>query len=213
MLEIIPTIFSNDIREVEEKILRLEGLVKNVQIDIVDGQYVNNKTIVPSALENIDTNLGLDFHLMTKEPVDWVERAVRGGADRIIGKIEKMGNQIDFVGNVGDVGCDVGLALDISSLVSGLDSQALAGANVILVMGYPAGFEGQVFDTKAFEKIKKLSEIRQKEDLSFKILVDGGVNEINIKEIVKLGADEVAIGRRLFEGDISENIRKIQESI
>jgi len=213
MLEIIPTIFSNDIREVEEKILRLEGLVKNVQIDIVDGQYVNNKTIVPSALENIDTNLGLDFHLMTKEPVDWVERAVRGGADRIIGKIEKMGNQIDFVGKVGEVGCDVGLALDISSLVSGLDSQALAGANVILVMGYPAGFEGQVFDTKAFEKIKKLSEIRQKEDLSFKILVDGGVNEINIKEIVKLGADEVAIGRRLFEGDISENIRKIQESI
>ena len=213
MLEIIPTIFSNDIREVEEKILRLEGLVKNVQIDIVDGQYVNNKTIVPSALENIDTNLGLDFHLMTKEPVDWVERAVRGGADRIIGKIEKMGNQIDFVGKVGEVGCDVGLALDISSLVSGLDSQALAGANVILVIGYPAGFEGQVFDTKAFEKIKKLSEIRQKEDLSFKILVDGGVNEINIKEIVKLGADEVAIGRRLFEGDISENIRKIQESI
>jgi ribulose-phosphate 3-epimerase len=213
MLEIIPTIFSNDIREVEEKILRLEGLVKNVQIDIVDGQYVNNKTIVPSALENIDTNLGLDFHLMTKEPVDWVERAVRGGADRIIGQIEKMGNQIDFVGKVGEVGCDVGLALDISSLVSGLDSQALAGANVILVMGYPAGFEGQVFDTKAFEKIKKLSEIRQKEDLSFKILVDGGVNEINIKEIVKLGADEVAIGRRLFEGDISENIRKIQESI
>jgi ribulose-phosphate 3-epimerase len=213
MPEIIPTIFTNDIREVEEKILKLEGLVKSVQIDIVDGQFVATKTIDPSALENIDTSLKLDFHLMTKEPVDWVERAVRGGAERIIGQIEKMSDQLDFIRKIVEVGCEIGLALDINTPISQLDKEALIDCDVILIMGYQAGLPNQVFNKVSLDKIKKLDELRKKENLNYKICVDGGVNETNISEIVKSGADEVAIGRRLFEGDVSYNIRKIQTTI
>jgi ribulose-phosphate 3-epimerase len=213
MPEIIPTIFTNDIREVEEKLLKLEGLVKSVQIDIVDGQFVATKTIDPSALENIDTNLKLDFHLMTKEPIDWVERAVRGGAERIIGQIEKMNDQLDFIRKLVEVGCGIGLALDINTPISQLDKEVLIDCDVILIMGYQAGLSNQVFNKVSLDKIKKLDELRKKENLNYKICVDGGVNETNISEIIKSGADEVAIGRRLFEGDVSYNIRKIQTTI
>ena len=100
MVEVIPTILTSDAREAEEKIRRLEGLVKKVQIDIIDGVFAGNRTIEPAAVEEIDSSLALDFHLMTKEPREWVEKAVRAGADRIIGQIEMMADQVAFLGKV-----------------------------------------------------------------------------------------------------------------
>ena len=212
MVEIIPAILTNDIREIEEKLSRAEGIVKRIQIDIVDGQFAANRTIDPSFLGNIETDLSLDFHLMTKEPVDWVERAVRGGADRIIGQIEQMTNQVEFIGKVAEVGLSVGLAIDLATPVSALDSTIITNLDVVLVMAVKAGFGGQKFDLSALLKVNELDKIRVRDDTPFKICVDGGINEDNIKKVVKAGADEVAVGSRIFDGGLTENIRRFQEA-
>jgi len=212
MVEIIPAILTNDIREIEEKLSRAEGIVKRIQIDIVDGQFAANRTIDPSSLENIETDLNLDFHLMTKDPLSWVERAVRGGADRIIGQIEGMTDQVEFIGKLAQVGLSVGLAIDLGTAVSALDPTIITNLDVVLVMAVKAGFEGQKFDLSALLKVNELDKIRVRDDTPFKICVDGGINEDNIKKVVKAGADEVVIGSRIFDGDLTENIRKFQEA-
>lgn len=212
MLEIIPTILTNDIREIEEKLGRAEGMTDRVQIDIVDGVFTANRTIDPSFLENIETDLNLDFHLMTKDPLSWVERAVRGGADRIIGQIEGMTDQVEFVGKLAQVGLSVGLAIDLGTAVSALDPTIITNLDVVLVMAVKAGFGGQKFDLSALLKVNELDKIRVRDDTPFKICVDGGINEDNIKKVVKAGADEVAIGNRIFDGDLTENIRRFQEA-
>ena len=212
MVEIIPAILTNDIREIEEKFKRAESLAQRVQIDVLDGQFVANRTVDPSFVGNIETDLSLDFHLMTKEPVDWVERAVRGGADRIIGQIEQMANQVEFVGKVAEVGLSVGLALDLDSEVSELDPTILNNLDVVLVMSVKAGFGGQKFDPRAIKKVKELDEIRVRDDTPFKICVDGGITKENIKEVTKAGADEVAIGRRIFEGDLAQNLESFRKA-
>ncbi len=212
MVEIIPAILTNDIREIEEKLSRAEGIVKRIQIDIVDGQFAANRTIDPSFLGNIETDLSLDFHLMTKEPADWVERAVRGGADRIIGQIEQMTNQVEFVGKVAQVGLSVGLAIDLATPVSALDPTILTNLDVVLVMAVKAGFGGQKFDERALNKIKQLDELRIRDDTPFRICVDGGETEDVIDETHFAGADEVAIGSRIFDGDLAENIRRFQKA-
>lgn len=212
MVEIIPAILTNDIREIEEKLKRAESLAKRVQIDVLDGQFVANRTVDPSFVGNIETDLNLDFHLMTKEPVDWVERAVRGGADRIIGQIEQMANQVEFVGKVSEVGLSVGLALDLDSEVSELDPTILNNLDVVLVMSVKAGFGGQKFDPRTIKKVKELDEIRVRDDTPFKICVDGGITKENIKEVTKAGADEVAIGRRIFEGDLAQNLERFRKA-
>ncbi|MEK7111895.1 MAG: hypothetical protein AAB875_01070 [Patescibacteria group bacterium] len=211
MVEIIPAVLTNDIREVEEKLSRAEGFVTRVQIDIIDGQFAANKTIDPSFLENVDIDLNLDFHLMTKEPVDWVERAVRGGAERIIGQIEGMTDQVEFVGKVAEVGLSVGLAIDLGTAVSALDPTIITNLDVVLVMAVKAGFGGQKFDLSALIKVNELDKIRVRDDTPFKICVDGGINEDNIKKVVKAGADEVAIGR-VFEEDLAENLEKLRQA-
>lgn len=212
MVEIIPAILTTNIREVEEKLARAEGVVKRVQIDIIDGKFVQNRTIEPSALETVDTNLSLDFHLMTKEPTDWVERSIKAGADRIIGQIEMMASQVEFVGKVSEIGLSVGLAIDVDTQVDALDPVVLTNLDVVLVMAVKAGWGGQRFDERALDKIRQLDEIRSRDTSPFKICVDGGETLDVIDETHFAGADEVAIGKRIFQGDLSENIKKFQKA-
>lgn len=207
MVEVVPAILTNDIEELRDLLSQAEGVVDRVQIDIIDGQFVDNKTVDPSVFENIETTLLLDFHLMVKEPKSWVERCIRAGADRIIGQVEMMSDQTQFLGKVQEVGKYVGLAVDLETPISKIDSVILNNLDVVLVMSVPAGFGGQEFNDSALEKIKELDEIRARDDTPFKIIVDGGVSLENIRDLKKAGADEVSVGRRIFEGSLEENIK------
>lgn len=212
MVQIIPAILTANVREVEDKLKIVEETCERVQIDIIDGVFANNKTIDPSALEFIETDLKLDFHLMTKEPVDWVERCVRGMADRIIGQIEMMSDQIAFVGKVQEVGLSVGLAIDLETPISALDPTILTNLDVVLLMAVPAGFGGQKFDTRVLDKIRELDKIRARDDSPFKICVDGGETIDTIDETHFEGADEAVIGKKIFTGDLAENLKNYQKA-
>ena len=213
MVEIIPSILTNSPEELRLLLSKAEGLTQRAQIDIVDGVFAANRTVEPSVLEEIDTDLKLDFHLMTKEPIDWIEGCVRGMADRIIGQIELMSSQIEFVGRVQEVGASVGLAIDVETPVAKIDPAIINSLDVVLVMSVPAGFGGQKFDERALEKIGELDEIRVRDDTPFRICDDGGISLENIYSQRVAGVDEVAIGKKLFEGDIIKNIDKFKRAM
>lgn len=210
MVEIIPSILTKDIDEARLMIKRCDGLVQRVQVDIVDGIFANNVTIKPRELTNLDVFLGLDFHLMVNEPIDWVERCIGVGADRIIGQIEMMTSQRDFVKKVEEHNLRLGLAIDLDTPVSSIDESLFEKLDVVLVMSVAAGFGNQKFEIQALDKVKELNEIRIKNKTPFRICIDGGETEDVIDDSVLDGADEVVIGRRLFNGDIASNIKKMQ---
>jgi len=212
MIEIIPSILTNDPKELADKLEICEGVVDRVQIDIIDGVFASNKTIDPSALFSLETELKLDFHLMVKEPINWVEKCVRAGADRIIAQIEMMENQVDYVGKVQEVGGGVGLAVDLKTEIDSLDSVILTNLDVVLVMSVPAGFGGQKFDERALDKIKRLDEIRARDKTPYRICDDGGVVFEWVDDIRREGVDEVIIGRNLFEGRLEDNIKKYRNA-
>jgi len=212
MIEIIPSILTNDPDELRELLARCEGVVDRVSIDIIDGKFADNKTVEPDILFDIDTGLKIDYQLMVVEPVNWVEKCVRGQADRIIGHIEKMESQVDFVGKVQEVGASVGLALDLPTPVTKFDSTILTNLDVVLVMSVAAGFGGQEFDKNALDKINLLDEIRSRDNSPYKIQDDGGVTLSKVDDVHFTGADEVSIGRRLFDGYLESNIKKFQEA-
>lgn len=213
MIQIIPAIltdnvtdFEKSIKEVEEAVIVNDAPVSRVQVDIIDGQFVDNKTIDPANIVGVDTTLSLDFHLMVKEPVNWVEKCANVGADRIIGQIEMMSSQKEFVEKVQETGLYVGLAVDLETDLKKLDPLVLANVDLVLLMAVKAGWGGQKFDPKVLEKIKTLGEIRQKEKIAFKICVDGGETEETIDETYYAGADEIAVGKRLFQGNMAQKV-------
>lgn len=213
MLTIIPAILTNDPKELEEKIRLLEGIAERIQIDIIDGVFADNKTVMPDILGGFETDLLIDFQLITKEPIDWVEHCIRGMADRIFGHIEMMSSQIDFIGKVQEVGAKVGLALDLETSIDAIPREIITNLDAILVMSVKAGFGGQDFNPLVLNKIKELNSIRARRNTKFRICVDGGVNEENIQEVVAAGADEVAIGAHIFKEELVEHIKKLQQAV
>lgn len=206
MISIIPSILTNSSSEFDEMMSSLEGNLERVHFDVIDGIFVDNHTIEPSIMIDYDSNLLIDYHLMVDEPIMWVDKCVEGQADRIIGHIERMSDQISFVGKVQSVGSKVGLAIDLYTPVERLDSVILNNLDVVLVMGVKAGFGGQDFNDEVLTKITKLDQIRSRDKTPFRICVDGGVRPENIRRIKIAGADEVNVGRSLFKDSIIDNI-------
>lgn len=206
---VIPSPFTADINELKSFLTEAEGKVDIFQIDINDGTFLNNKSILPENLRGIITNLQFDFHLMVANPIDWIERCVSVGAKRIIGQIEYMQGQSQFVKKCQDFGVKKGLALDIHTDISKIDREVLPLLDVILLMDYPAGVGGQAFDNLVLEKIKNLFDMRNNNNYSYRICCDGGINEKAILKVKEAGADEVTIGKRLFDGNIADNISKL----
>ena len=75
--EIIPAIIPKDFAELEVKIKLVEPYVKTVQLDVMDGVFVNNVTwpfdlaqgkLSIRELNNLKTDIFLEAHLMTAEP-------------------------------------------------------------------------------------------------------------------------------------------------
>src|SRR4030065_2222350 len=211
--EIIPSILTNNPEEVLSKIQMAEGMVGGVQIDVVDGIFAVNKTFDIDLLQDVDTDLKLDLHLMTKEPVNWVERCIRAGADRIIGQVEMMSDQLNFIQKVQEVGALVGLAIDLKTDLSAIDDIMFQDLDVVLVMSVPAGFGGQKFEHKTIQKIEELKKIRERQKSTYKISVDGGITLDYMDDLVKKGADEVIIGERLFKGNLKENLEKFRNVV
>lgn len=207
-MEIIPAILTSSPEELRALIEKAQGVCR-IQIDIIDGSFTDNKTIDPVALRQIETSSLIDFHLMVNSPIDWVAKCVDVGADRIIGHIEKMENQTEFIDKVHASHAKAGLAIDLDTPVAHIESQALPQVDVILVLSVKAGFGGQQFNLKSFDKMKELSDLRKKENYKFKICVDGGITRELIKDMEKLGVDEVAIGKRVLEGDVKDNIKDL----
>ncbi len=198
---IIPSILTQDPNEARELLKKAEEAgVKRVQIDVVDGKFANNKTVDPVVFRNLETNILLDYHLMVDEPINWVEKCLYAGADRIIAQIEKMTNQFEFLAKVQSTGSLVGLAIDITTPVNAIEEEIIKNLDVVLVMSVPAGFGSQKFDFKALDKIKKLNKIRKDDQSPFKICVDGGITKELTFRLENAGADEATVGgKRFFE--------------
>lgn len=209
-MKLIPAILTNNPQELKQLINTFELLVDRVQIDIIDNKFAPNKTIDPSVINHIDTNLMLDFHLMVDSPINWIEKCFQAGANRIIGHIEHMSDQYAYVKKCQELSVKVGLALDLNTSLQKLEPSLITNLDVILLMAVPAGFGGQVFDSGVFEKLKSLINIRKTDQTPFKICIDGGVNLEHAKKLKIFGEVEVSVGRSLLKGNVESNIKAFE---
>lgn len=207
---IIPAILTNDINEFTSLLEKAEKAVDRVQIDVVDGEFANNTTVSPEILNNIATNLSFDFHLMVKDPVNWINKCKPGEKNIIIGQIEKMTNQNEFIDKVKSLKTGVGLGVDLPTTLDKLDENVLAKINLLLLMSVQAGWDHQEFDLSVWDKIRGLVELRKKLNANFKIAIDGGVTKELVTEMANLGVDEVYVGKRIFDPDLKINLNMFQ---
>ena len=76
MVKIAPSILAADFKNLEKEIKDVElAGADYIHIDVMDGEFVSNKTpgLEMLKISNSVTNLVLDTHLMVENPLDWIE--------------------------------------------------------------------------------------------------------------------------------------------
>lgn len=180
--------------------------IKAIQVDIIDAVFADNITINPTDLVDFDfENLAIDFHLMTEEPMDYVWELIDCGqklpTQSVIGQIEKMSYQLDFLEEIKKAGWQAGLAVNLFTPLENIEENAWEYLDQVLLMAVEAGAQGQAFNSLIFAKIEELKNKIKKSNQQIKIAVDGGIKPEQIKNLQKAGVDQIAVGSALFNAD------------
>lgn len=202
-----PSLLSADFSDLKVAVKQIEdNHASAVHIDVMDGIFVPEITYGQPVVRSIRklTNLPFDVHLMVEHPENQINSFIEAGADWITFHIEATPHAHRLVQLIHEKGKKAGIAINPATPISVL-SEILEIADIILVMTVNPGFGGQKLIPSCVKKIAELSNLRKKNNLSFKISVDGGINESNLETVISSGADIVVSGSAFFDGRIKWN--------
>lgn len=216
-MEIIPTILVNSFDEVKERIKAVEKYVSWVQLDVMDGVFVNNTTWRnPKDLKKIKTKTKLEAHLMVEKPEEVIDEWLKT-VDRVIIHFESTISDLSgLIKKIHNSGKQIGVAINPETRFSVVEpflprhgkKRGEKDLDLVLFMTVQPGWGGQKFREEVLVKIKSLREIWPNGNIE----VDGGVNNENIGKIVKAGANLICVGTFIFKSkNIEEAIKNLQK--
>lgn len=182
---IVPTVISNDEKDLYEKCKELGKYSDTLHLDIMDGVFVKNKSIwFPEFF--LPMRKRYEAHLMIDDPEKWVY-AFLTNLDRIIVNIEKVKDAPKLIGRI-KRGHEVGFSLNPETSLDKIKPY-LSDLDCVLILTVNPGQYGASFIPKCLDKVKALREIYTKD-----IEVDGSVNPLTIKSCKEAGANIFAVG-------------------
>ncbi len=196
-IKIAPSLLSADFSCLGEEIKKVEKAGADLlHIDVMDGHFVPNITIGPVVVKYIRkvTKLPLDVHLMIENPEKYVDAFIAAGSDMITMHIETI-SQAKLKSQSRKLkkkGIKFGISLNPGTPLKKIKG-VLSYVDFVLVMSVNPGFGGQSFIASVLPKIRKLRSIFDGD-----IAVDGGINELTAKEVIRAGANVLAAGSYIF---------------
>ncbi|MBR1718106.1 MAG: ribulose-phosphate 3-epimerase [Bacilli bacterium] len=152
-----------------------------IHIDVMDGIFVDNISCLYNDIKNYLNDYNYDVHLMVDDVKKYIDEFKLINPKYITFHVE-TNNVDDNINYLKKLGIKVGLAInpntDIKLLLPYLDK-----IDLVLVMSVQAGYGGQEFIMDSIDRINTLYKYRIKNNLSYKISVDGGINDKTIKYV------------------------------
>ncbi|MCH7759440.1 ribulose-phosphate 3-epimerase [Patescibacteria group bacterium] len=209
MKQVIPAILTDDFEDLKNKLKKIKNLADWVQIDIMDGRFVNNHSISLEDLKQAQTKSNLEAHLMVLSPEKYLSQAKMAKVKRVIFHFEATKNILAILKKIAELGLKKGLALNPETEIKEIKPY-LDTIDLVLLLAVQPGFGGQKFNVSVISKIKILKELAPE----IKIEVDGGINLANIEEVAQAGADYLVVGTGLFKAtDIKKRFKQLEQEI
>ena len=186
-----------------------------LHLDIMDGHFVPNISFGPQVVKAVRplTKLFFDVHLMCSKPEILLEPFAKAGADEMIIHVE-LGEQIpSLIQKIKSLGKKVGLAVNPPTAISSVEPY-LDQIDLLLVMTVNPGFGGQEFIREGLSKIQQAAAWRRDKALSYRISVDGGINDETGADCARAGADTFVAGTSLFgTRNLKSAVTKMRQSV
>lgn len=195
-IKLSPSIMCADFWNLGKEIEMLEAAGADlIHFDVNDGVFtpiITMGEVVLSALRG-KTGLPFEVHLQISEPARHIDSFIDAGANIIIIHVEACIDLFRIVKKIKDRGVKAGLSLNPITPLSYLE-YILDELDTVLIMTIDAGLLGQSFIPQTLEKIKNTRQMISKRGLSVDITVDGAINKLTIPNVVKAGANILALG-------------------
>lgn len=240
MAEIIPAIMPKDFRDLEEKASLFAGLADTVQIDVMDGIFVLEKTwpYIGAADEFYDIvgkersypqsgKLLFEVDLMVSRPETCLKGWIETGAVRVIVHLESIGDMKYFwknlehnkhpqIENKRDGGFQFGIAINIDTpnevLYEKVELDREKTHHCIDFIQF-MGIAKIGYQGEPFDErvLPKIAQFRERYS-DIMISVDGGVNLESAPKLLAVGANRLVAGSALLKsGDIPGTIEKFKK--
>ncbi len=216
-MEISASILSVKEEESVHTFYRLElAHIDYYHIDVMDGKFVEKDTselmkIYSDNLKNI-TSIPLDVHLMVEDVKKYVDIFSSNEPKSITFHLEAAKNKeeilelIKYIKQYSKVGISIKPNTNVEEVY-----EYLPLVHSVLVMTVEPGKGGQKLIQETIEKIRKLKEYIEKNNLDTEIEADGGIGLDNIKELKDAGLDIAVVGTSLINAkDYKYTVNKLK---
>jgi len=216
---VIPAILTNSKQEFREYLSSVQSVATIIQIDIMDGEFVPSKSLMPREFFYEDFgDLQVEIHIMANfnNTRDIIESLKSFKActriivhQEICENLEQLRQLVNLIKSINK---EVAIAInpetdirDIGKVVKKIDGVQFMGVN--------PGFYGSPLQAQVYEKVKDFQNryTMYEGDIAW----DGAVSLDNIKTIQELGVTRIAVGSAIFKSDnpalaYQELVAKIQ---
>ncbi|MDX1533160.1 MAG: ribulose-phosphate 3-epimerase [Nitrosopumilaceae archaeon] len=216
---IAPSIIAGDMTNLANEVKRCaEGRADYIHLDVMDGQFVPNKTFDHTKIKELRplTLIPFDAHLMINEPVKHVRDYVEAGSDIVTVHAEvcdesSFGEIHDYL-KQNQVG--VGLAINPDTELPDWSLKFVPTLDQLIVMSVVPGKSGQKYIESTHEKMARLTKILNEHKFDGTIEADGGVTLDNVDSCFADGARAFVGGSAIIgQPDVRVVIREFRNVI
>ena len=159
-----------------------------------------------------NTDMVLDVHLMINDPLRYVDDFAAAGADIITVHMESCDNIREVIDKIHNRDKEAGIVLKPETQLNTVTEELWDSIQVLQVITVQPGLRGQHFISQSLSKIRMARDYINANRKRIDIEVDGDITLTHLQEVLEAGANIVVVGKALFQGMLSRNIRKYQEA-
>lgn len=185
---------------------KLIPYIDSLHLDIMDGNFVKNTAYTPDEINNLEYNLPKHVHIMAYEPEKYIEKLIN--IESISFHFEAVTNHDDIINIIKNKGFKAGIVINPETSIDEIQ-HLLNKLDRVVIMAVKPGYSGQKYIPSTSKSIVALRKL----DKNTEIVIDGGMHEDTIREVMTLGANACVVCSVIVKSkNYGAKVKELKES-